>query len=141
MVSILWYLVSIGGDIIGRQTAVNRVEKAIRTFYGDTPAESPRPLPPNLSLEMGGDYWSGWIWQRAGNLIGDGLFICGFQWGAREIMFSWRFCMWLYLVSANELIITANNLEGENKLTYGQTFALILLTTPVGILWKVSYRT
>jgi hypothetical protein len=77
----------------------------------------------------------------ANRIIGNGLKILNFTIGFREIVFVWRFLVWIYFVVSSEQIMAANNLfEEENTPTYGQKLQLILLLVPIAVLWTGCYR-
>jgi hypothetical protein len=76
----------------------------------------------------------------ANRVIGNGVRIYGRTFGVRELVFFWRILVWVYLIVASEQVIAANNLSDENSLTYGQTFALLLVFVPIGVLWSGCYR-
>jgi hypothetical protein len=135
-----WSVICTVVDMFRRQAAVKTAAKVVHTIYGDDRASTPRPLPPEVNIEVTGDFCSALLWRVANRTIGNGYTIRGHTIGVREIVFCWRFCIWVYLIVASEQIIAANNFSGDNSLTYGQIFSLILLFVPFGILWSRCYR-
>jgi hypothetical protein len=127
-------------DMVCRQATVTTTAKKMQVHYGDEPPTSPRSLPPDVNIEFPGDYCSSLVWAMANYVIGNGVKVYGRTIGVRELVFSWRFLVWAYLIIASEQVIIANDLSDENTLTYGQTFPLILLFVPIGVLWSACYR-
>ena len=125
-------------DMTCRAAAVKRTIEAVYSYYGDDRASSPRPLPPKANIEVTGDYHSAWIWRQAERL---GVELFGSKIGMRGIIICWRIFVWLYVIVTTEQIIAMNGFAEENLLTYGQTFAVILLIIPFAILWTRCYRT
>jgi hypothetical protein len=89
-----------------------------------------------------GDYLSNWIWGHIEPILSSRVFACilPFRLSLRTLTFCWRFAIWGYLVAATEQLISANNFQDEQKLTYGQAYALSLLIVPMGVLWRILYR-
>ena len=124
--------------MICRAAVVRRATEAVSLYYGDYRASSPRPLPPEVNIEVTGDYRSAWMWRQAEQV---GVKLCGINVEIRVLVICWRAVVWLYLVITTEQIIAVNGFAMENVLTYGQTFAIILLIVPFGILWTRCYHT
>jgi hypothetical protein len=98
---------------------------------------SPVRLPPELNFEITGDYLSAWIWRHT-NMIS--AKIRGYTVEIRYVVLVWRAFLWCYLVVTTEQLIVVNGFGEENSLTYGQTYIILLLIVPFGILWNRCYE-
>jgi hypothetical protein len=130
-------------DMIVRQATVSRVTRLAEIVYCHDNPSVPRTLPPGANIDAiaTGNFCSAMLSRIAVRTIDRRLKAFNKAVGVREIVFAWRFLVWLYLVVSNEQILVANNLaEEEDTLTYGQIYPLLLLVVPIGVLWADCYR-
>ena len=123
---ILWCLF----DMICRTMVVGKISDIISSGGKSSPAR----LAPEVKVT--GDYLSAWFWRQTETMGG---ILCGYRVEIRCVVMVWRTFLWLYLVVTTEQIIAVNGFGEENSLTYGQTYTVLLLIVPFGILWNRCY--
>ena len=126
---ILWCLF----DMTCRAAVVRRINDVVSS---NAESSSGR-LVPEVDFDVTGDYLSAWIWRKT-EIIGAKL--CGYCVDIRYVVLVWRAFLWFYLVITTEQIIAANGFVEENSLTYGQSYTILLLIVPFGILWNRCYE-
>ena len=92
--------------------------------------------------DYAGDYLSNWIWRHVEPTLNSWVFtrILPFRLSLRKLTLCWKFGIWGYLVAATEQLITANDFQAEQQLSFGQAYSIALLIVPIGVLWCISYR-
>jgi hypothetical protein len=93
-------------------------------------------------IDLVGNYPSSWIWRHVESILSSQVFtrILPFHLSLRKLTFGWRFGIWAYLAATTEQLISANDFQDEQQLSFGQAYAVVLLIVPMEVLWCICYR-
>lgn len=143
VLGVAWAIGFLSVDTIFRRMSYKRLNRIRGRMQGQDGVFMTHTLPSiQQETDLVGDYPSNWIWWHVEPILSSGVFtrILPFRLSLRKLTFCWRFGLWGYLVAATEQLISANDFQDEQRLSFGQAYALALLLVPMGLLWCISYR-